>query len=531
MYDCEFCGLPSREGRPVTMTCANSVPANPSPTTAQTQIRLMPHSIVNTLYAVGTRMNLPRWLTALAVCLALVRPAAAHLGTDAVFAQANAGPYPIYVTITPPAVIPGEATVSVLANTPGVQSISVQANVLGGNATQYMPAPIALTPGPAGSHEFHGTVWLMTEGSWQVRVSVTGPDGPGSLAIPVSAVPTRLLQMSRLFSALLIALGALLIAGFAAIASAFASQAQSEPGTGPGPSNDHKGRRAAAFAVLGCALLLFAGNRLWKEEITRYTGNIYRPLGMSATLENGLLHLQLQPPTTRRLDDLILDHKHLMHLYLVRWPAMDEVMHLHPTQTAPGRFDLVLPTIPAGDYRLFADIVHADGFPETAVTSLYLDGAPGHSLTGDDAGANLPPITAPAPARRLPDGSGYILAVQSSTGVPLASISANVPVFLRFSLLDPQDRPAAVQPYMGMAGHVAVIKQDGSVFAHIHPNGSPAMAASMLANPAAAMAESGPISSVAVFPFGFPSPGAYRLIVQMKQAGTVETGVFDIAVH
>jgi hypothetical protein len=29
------------------------------------------------------------------------------------------------------------------------------------------------------------------------------------------------------------------------------------------------------------------------------------------------------------------------------------------------------------------------------------------------------------------------------------------------------------------------------------------------------------------FPYGFPSPGHYRIIVQMKHGGTVETGIFD----
>jgi hypothetical protein len=29
------------------------------------------------------------------------------------------------------------------------------------------------------------------------------------------------------------------------------------------------------------------------------------------------------------------------------------------------------------------------------------------------------------------------------------------------------------------------------------------------------------------FPYGFPSPGRYRIFVQMKHGETVETGVFD----
>ena len=32
------------------------------------------------------------------------------------------------------------------------------------------------------------------------------------------------------------------------------------------------------------------------------------------------------------------------------------------------------------------------------------------------------------------------------------------------------------------------------------------------------------------FPYAFPSPGRYRIFVQIKRSGHVETGVFDASV-
>ena len=100
-------------------------------------------------------------------------------------------------------------------------------------------------------------------------------------------------------------------------------------------------------------------------------------------------------------------------------------------------------------------------------------------------------------------------------------------------------KPAAdMQPYMGMAGHAAFVKTDGTVFAHTHPEGSAAMAALMLANKNMADGmsmdmpmETEPISNTVEFPYGFPSAGRYRIFVQMKHGWTVETGVFDAIVE
>jgi hypothetical protein len=89
------------------------------------------------------------------------------------------------------------------------------------------------------------------------------------------------------------------------------------------------------------------------------------------------------------------------------------------------------------------------------------------------------------------------------------------------------------------------------VFAHIHPDGSVAMAALELTqeNSATGNLNTGapagmngdakmgamdrsmdPPSAEVSFPYGFPKAGEYRLFVQIKRGGTIETGVFDTQV-
>ncbi len=479
--------------------------------------------------------------------LLVASPAFAHVGTSSVFQQGKAGPYAVYVTVTPPAVIPGEARVSVLSSDPGLQSVSVQANILAGESARNMPEGIPLAAGPLGSHEFHGTVWIMTQGSWQVRVTASGAKGGGVLAIPLPASPTRLMHMSRPFGALLIVLGLFLVAAVSAIAGAALREAAADPGAEPTAADARQGRIGAVSAVLLVVVMLAGGDILWRQEITRYTQNIYQPLEMTATVSGDVLHLRLRPPSTaqeifssRRLDDLVLDHNHLMHLYVVRWPEMSVVYHLHPRQVSAGDFDLVLPRVAAGEYRLFADIVHADGFPETAVAQMHLDVPGGLALAGDDAYGQLAPFPQAGSPKTgasdiaLADGYRFRFGVESPAGESVSVVRANAPVELRFTLLDPRgEAPADMEDYMGMIGHAAIIRSDGSVFAHIHPEGSAAMAATMMANAAAGnpMEMSAAKVNAASFPFGFPASGSYRIVIQMKHGKTVETGSADLIVR
>jgi hypothetical protein len=500
-------------------------------------------------------ISLMRWfLFALLTFGAL--PARAHVGSPDVYADAQAGPYRLSIVIRPPLVIPGVADIEVRAQTPGITRIMVTPVPLTGEAAAHPPVADAMAQPSKDAGFYAGHLWIMATGSWQIRFAVSGAQGEQvvSIPLPATAMATRTMQSG--LGTFLAALGILLVVGMIGIVGAAAREAKLAPGAVAPASNRRSARiaMAVAAAVLVAGVLL--GNAWWKSEAASYSGYVYKPLAMTAAVEaSDVLDLKLRDPgwlAQRHLDDFIPDHDHLMHLYVIRWPQMDVVFHLHPEQAGAGKFKLPLPNMPAGDYRLYADVVHSSGFPETIQGSMTVPAIAGRALTGDDAAGTATAVTAsgapPASAkgdRSFPLPDGYTM-VWKAPG----RLVAREPEGFDFALLGSNGRPATDETlYMGMLGHAAFVKTDGSVFAHVHPNGSMAMAAYMMANPGMSMsgktaAGSGTAHEMAgmamqteslpatvSFPYGFPSGGRYRILVQMKHGQTIETGVFDADVE
>jgi hypothetical protein len=484
-----------------------------------------------------------------ALLLALTAlPAHAHVGSPDVYVEGSAGPYKLSVVVRPPLVIPGVAEIEVRSQTPGIDHIDITPIPLTGEASKHPPTPDSMKKPSTDPQYFTGHLWIMATGSWQIRLSVLGSQGAGVFSVPVPATAMGIRRMQPGLGVLLAFLGALLLVGMVGIVGAAAREGQLAPGEKAPPARRTRAYVAMAvtFVILVAAVVL--GNKWWGSEATDYAGNVYKPIQMQAQLQPGnILNLKLTAPEgsrQRQLNDFIPDHNHLMHLYLIRWPGMDVVFHLHPQPVAVGDFQLALPTTPAGNYRLYADVVHANGFPETMVSLVTVPFIAGRDLVGDDAEGTTVALKPGGDAAqtsgsyRLPDG--YTM-VWNRPDV----LVAKAPYDFSFELLDGQGQPAKdTALYMGMPGHAAFVKTDGSVFAHIHPSGTASMAALMMAqaqndqgSPSSSSNEMAgmnmgqePVANVVAFPYGFPSDGTYRIFIQMKHGNVVETGVFDAEV-
>ena len=243
---------------------------------------------------------------------------------------------------------------------------------------------------------------------------------------------------------------------------------------------------------------------------------------------------------------LVEDHGKLMHLFLIH-DDMSAFAHLHPITQDSVSFESNLPPVPPGRYRVFGDIVVESGYAQTMVTTLTV----GHVANADAAGAQLTDRDDSWFTGGATKGHAAILVDGSSmTWVGTAAqVVAGREAGLRFDVRNGDGTPATLEPYMGMAAHAVVAKDDGSVFVHLHPMGTISMASQMtfaMRQPGdsvfgrlgqrlntaekTAMNAAPPATGVVGFPYAFPKPGNYRIWVQVRKNGRILTGAFDILV-
>jgi hypothetical protein len=245
---------------------------------------------------------------------------------------------------------------------------------------------------------------------------------------------------------------------------------------------------------------------------------------------------------------------------LIREPDRDVFAHLHPIRQGGKTFDLALPALPAGNYKIFCDLTLADsGLSSTASTSVRLPPipSPGDSASNGRLEPDPDDSWAVAPANSVPPSSvtETVFAMpgdRKAVWKAHPALQAKHDAHLEFTFRDSAGQPLPLEPYMGMMSHAAILRADGAIFAHLHPTGNFSMAAesyfaSKIEREASKDGGVGPPgeidhskmhhgspagaapSSISI-PYEFPTPGAYRIWVQVKSGGQVLTAVFDATV-
>jgi hypothetical protein len=486
--------------------------------------------------------------------VALMVVSSAHVGSPDTWFEGTAGAYPVRVLVRSPQVIPGLADVTIWATGNDVKKVwATPAYYNAGDRGLPPPDTARVVSGQPGTYALQ--LWIMAPGSYSVRVTVAGANGTGTAIVPISAAAFQVRQMDPTLGLILAGAGLFLITGLITIIGAAARESVLAVGEEPSPRHRRRARVAmgvAAAIVLG---MLWGGKVWWDAEDQAYRRGLGRPWRAEMALvgEGTARRLRLTIPDSlwaeRRVSPFVPDHGKLMHLFLADERG-DAFAHLHPVALDSANFETALPPLPAGRYRVYADVTHETGFARTIIGAVML---PADLATGADAPAVLDADDSwrvgPAADTTAPLAGGASLAWEHR-----GPVRAEQEAGLRFTLREPDGSPGTVEPYLGMAGHAVVMREDGGVFIHLHPMGTVSAAAQVvLAERTDADSVQGMLSrrlaatgaleqhasrpghtmtlpGTFAFPYAFPDTGAYRIWVQVKRKGKVETVAFRTVV-
>jgi len=472
-----------------------------------------------------------RRLVALVLVLFFARGVAAHVGSPNVFFEGDAGPYPIRVMIRPPAAVPGLAEITVRVKTNGVSKVSVLPAKWDTGRKGAPPADFA-KPVAGEADLYSCQLWLMTSGAYSVFVDVEGAAGRGTAIVPVNSLSLKRLAMPRWMGGLFAALGLVLFFSLAALVGAAVREASLPVGQGVDAARRRRGRIGGGIAVTIATGLLWLGKGWWDKVDRDFRNNrLYEAPVASAAIEGGKIKIA-SPMSYRRFDhtDLVPEHGKIMHLFLVEKGNGRGFAHLHP-ERKNGAFYAALPKLPAGEYHVYGDVTHESGFSHTWLATAQIpEGIQSATLDKDDAISvaerqTARTLTLPNQARIEWENAPALKANQETT--------------LRFSVKNADGTRAQFEPYLGMYAHAVIWKNDGNVFTHLHPLGTISMTSQLLfaqrekgprlANDPLDIVCGAPPKDIS-FPYAFPQAGHYRIWVQVRMNGQIQTAVFDVDV-
>ncbi len=542
------------------------------------------------------------------ICLAFVFQG--HIGSPGITLEGKAGPYSLTVVVNSPDVIPGTASVDIYVTDNAVKEVKIKPVYWFAGAEGTPRADLAI-PVQGETGHFKGEIWLMSPGSASLEIEVNGDKGEGKILLPVMAVSTAQKTMDASLGWSLAGLGLFLVIMMITIIGLSSGDTQVKPGEKTTGKVKRKRWFGAAIGFTILALLLWGGKTWWNSWEKDYQRFMYKPFTATSTIyekdNKQVLKFEVDSTKletlflTRSLNYLIPDHGKIMHMFLVRAGELDVFAHLHPQRLDSAHFETIIPPLPAGLYYVFADVSRLSGFSETIADtvvipepasllvqnwrdSLLMDTDDTYYITDPIVssteqtsmpGGDIVVCGSPGKRTVFPDGSFVTLELPKEGKFTEGNL-----YHLTLAVQDEQGKPAVLDPYLGMMGHAVVLKEDGSVYIHLHPVGSYSMASkeimearltagsgmiewddlpkprifrdsvdrAIIALNALPVAERDrilltgmehpaiddpehPDHAIVRFPYTFPTAGRYRIYVQMKRKGRILNGAFDVDVE
>jgi hypothetical protein len=257
------------------------------------------------------------------------------------------------------------------------------------------------------------------------------------------------------------------------------SQAEGEPAAGHGGSGS-MGMAGDAGGEHGTPPGLQVAQDGYRLELdrTRFAGG----------RDNAELSFRIVGPDGDPVRRFQLEHEKRMHFIVVR-RDLTGFQHLHPAMAHDGTWKTRADLATGGVYRVFADFKHA-GVKRTLGNDLQV------------SGPNRPrALPGTRPRARVANGLEVTMRAEATRAGEPSRVEFDVRE--RGKLVN--DR---LQGYLGAAGHLVALRAGDLAYLHTHPDGEEL-----------------------AFAVEYPSAGSYRLFVQFRYRGTIQTAAFTRTVR
>lgn len=203
-----------------------------------------------------------------------------------------------------------------------------------------------------------------------------------------------------------------------------------------------------------------------------------------------LFEFRIIGPDGQAVTNFTEQHEADLHLIIVR-RDLTGYQHIHPEMAADGRWTVPLPFERAGAYRVFADFLPSGHDPLTLGADVAVNG-------------DFESTEAPHPERTV-EVDGYTVTADGE-------LTPGQTADLTFTVSRDGEPVTDLQPYLGAAGHLVVLRRGDLAYLHVHPDESGAVGA-------------GPDVGFAA---EVPSPGSYALFFEFRHDDAVHTAEFTL---
>ncbi|WP_082838029.1 hypothetical protein [Haladaptatus sp. R4] len=245
------------------------------------------------------------------------------------------------------------------------------------------------------------------------------------------------------------------------------------------PDNESQSHMPSGHSAIGGLALHSDGFQLVPSE-TRFEADESNDWSFQIVTENGAAVAEFEEA-----------HGEALHLIIIR-RDLTHFQHLHPEISSEGRcrvedFSLPVP----GVYRAFVDAV-IDGQSMTLGFDLFAPGT--------------------ATVEERPDTSHHASCEGYEVELLTDTVTATEPTQLLFEVQRADGSVADLEPYLGARGHLVALREGDLAYLHVHPK------------------ETTSQPGCVEFDATFPTPGRYRLFLQVKPDGELISTAFDVRI-